>query len=178
MQTLIVNMFGGPGSGKSTLAAGLFAELKRAGISCELVAEYVKEWAWEGKQVRNYDEFYIFGQQVRRETRLYGKVPVLITDRPLELSAVFSQFFGLKGAAEALAASASEIRAWAKQDGHSCLDIKVRRTPGYDQNGRFQTEQESNVLDGMIEKAVPRGYRYSFFKDEHAHLAKLVMDSA
>jgi len=36
--TLVVNLYGGPGTGKSTTAAATFAELKMAGINCELVS--------------------------------------------------------------------------------------------------------------------------------------------
>ena len=42
-ETLVINLIGGPCSGKSTIAAELFARLKKMGIHCELVSEYIKQ---------------------------------------------------------------------------------------------------------------------------------------
>ena len=41
--TIVVNLIGGPGSGKSTTAAGLFYNLKKLGINCEMALEYAKD---------------------------------------------------------------------------------------------------------------------------------------
>lgn len=46
-KTIIVNIYGSPSAGKSTTAAGVFYELKRNGIRCELVTEYAKSKVWE-----------------------------------------------------------------------------------------------------------------------------------
>jgi len=48
--TRVINLLGGPGVGKSTAAAKLFAKYKDEGKSVELVREYVKDWAWEGRK--------------------------------------------------------------------------------------------------------------------------------
>ena len=45
-KTIVVNIFGGPSAGKSTTSAGIFYELKRQGIRCELVTEYAKSKVW------------------------------------------------------------------------------------------------------------------------------------
>ena len=42
MKTLVINLIGGPGCGKSTIAAELFSRLKKMGVTCELVTEYIK----------------------------------------------------------------------------------------------------------------------------------------
>ena len=42
-ETLVINLIGGPCSGKSTIAAELFARLKKMGVHCELVSEYIKD---------------------------------------------------------------------------------------------------------------------------------------
>ena len=47
MDTLVINLCGGPGTGKSTLSANLFAKLKMAGVDVELAPEYVKDLVWE-----------------------------------------------------------------------------------------------------------------------------------
>ena len=40
-ETLVINLIAGPCSGKSTISAELFARLKKMGVKCELVTEYI-----------------------------------------------------------------------------------------------------------------------------------------
>ena len=47
MQSLIVNLFGGPSAGKSTLAHGLMNHLKINGIECEYASEYAKDLVFD-----------------------------------------------------------------------------------------------------------------------------------
>ena len=54
--TQIISLHSGPGTGKSTSAAQLFAELKQRHCSVELVREYVKKWAWEGRKISGFDD--------------------------------------------------------------------------------------------------------------------------
>lgn len=167
--TTIVNFYGGPGSGKSTLAAGTFAELKNRGARCELVFEYVKSWAWESRTPSKYDELYIFGQQVRRETLLYGKVDFLLTDRPLELSAFYSNHFGQPGLAAAMDAATEELRRLATKDGHKFVNVFVRRDSKYDPAGRYQSEAEARAIDD--EQFGLDHWHYVFEKAQSADLA-------
>jgi tRNA uridine 5-carbamoylmethylation protein Kti12 len=85
-KTTIINLYGGPGTGKSTSAAYLYYILKAEGHNVELVREYVKDWAWEGRQISTYDQIYFLGKQVRRESLLYGKVDWIITDSPVMMN--------------------------------------------------------------------------------------------
>src|SRR4051812_8750331 len=93
-KTFVVNLFGGPGVGKSTLAAEIFVTLKKRGIEVELIQEYVKAWAWDGKPVGTFDQLYILAKQLKLETRLYGKVDVVVTDSPLLFSPIYERFYG------------------------------------------------------------------------------------
>lgn len=145
--TLIVNFYGGPGAGKSTLAAGTFAALKNKGVNCELVFEYVKSWAWEKRSPSKYDELYIFGQQVRRETLLYGKVDVLLTDRPLRLSGYYARYFGQDGLGKAMDLACSELEVLALLDGHTFVNVMVERISKYNPEGRYQSEAEAEGID-------------------------------
>ena len=72
--TTIVNYFGAPNSGKSVQAALYFTKMKQKGYNCELVTEYVKEWAWEQRPITKYDQLFIVVNQMRRETILFNKV--------------------------------------------------------------------------------------------------------
>jgi hypothetical protein len=153
--TSVVSFYGGPGSGKSTLAAATFAELKRDGVNCELVFEYVKSWAWESRSPSKYDELYIFGQQVRRETLLYGKVDVVLTDRPLRLSGFYARHFGQDGLAYAMDVACDELQKAARLDGHQFVDVFVTPSSEYDPAGRYQTADEAADLGRRMRAILP-----------------------
>lgn len=91
--SIVISLLGGSGVGKSTLAAGLFHEMKSKGYNVELVQEYVKSWAWEGKPITQLDQPFIFGNQSQMEKRLYHKVDYIITDSPLILSPIYEEFY-------------------------------------------------------------------------------------
>ncbi len=79
-QTLIINLIGGPCSGKSTIAAELFSHLKKMGIVCELVTEYIKERIYEENKTIPYNQIAIFGAQHYSITNKIGKVQCIIQD--------------------------------------------------------------------------------------------------
>ena len=60
-ETLVINLIGGPCSGKSTIAAELFARLKKMGVHCELVSEYIKDRIYEENQTMPKNQIAIFG---------------------------------------------------------------------------------------------------------------------
>ena len=140
--TLIVNLFAGAGAGKSTFAASLFAELKKMGIDCELVTEYVKDCVWEErKEVFNH-QFYITGKQYYRIARVIGKVDVIITDSPLLLGAVYDVDHN-----ENFKKYLLDIHnSW------NNFNIFLRRGKDYNPNGRNQTQDEAIEYDNKILK--------------------------
>lgn len=148
-KTLVVNLFGGPGVGKSTLAAEVFVELKKRGIQIELIQEYVKAWAWEGKPVGPFDQVYILAKQLKLETRLYGKVDVVITDSPLLFSPIYERFYGAKNSMSEAAALA--VMRAAEEHGVTHLHYVLPRTVVYDERGRYQTEEQAKEVDRWME---------------------------
>lgn len=163
----IINLYGGPGTGKSTSAADLFALLKRKGKNAELVREYVKEWAWEKRNISVFDQVYFLGKQSRKESMLYGKVDYIVTDSPVFLSAVYAsqavppppgneddgvnRYIALKGMADAVWSSVGAFYKLAAAEGHRHIHVMLKRTKKYQPDGRFQTADEARELDSKIE---------------------------
>jgi hypothetical protein len=145
--TIIVNLYGGPGSGKSVTAAYTFALAKSLGINAELVSEYVKQWAWEGRQPVNYDQFYFFGQQSRREYCLFNKVELIVSDSPVALCGYFAQVFGSPSQALCFRHMVNEYYSMLEKSGVTCLHVFLNRKGTYDSRGRFQTEEEAMQMD-------------------------------
>jgi hypothetical protein len=139
--TLICNLMGAPGAGKSTCAAGVFFELKMAGINAEYVSEYVKELVFEDRSTTMRSQPYIFGKQLRNLERLIGKVDVIVTDSPI----ILSRFYGLKYEAGRYPDSFYQFVAdqYARMGG---LTYFIRRRATYQSFGRNQSEAESDAI--------------------------------
>jgi adenylate kinase family enzyme len=153
-----INLFGGPGSGKSTLSALLYANLKQSFLqygkhyNVELVREWIKKWAWEGKSVQDYDQVYVFGKTMQQETSLlrHRKVDLIVSDCPLWLTAFYASQpqFKQYEIAEPLAYLS---KSFDKQ--YPSLNYILRRqNRKYNPHGRYQTEEEARNIDDEIEK--------------------------
>ena len=79
-ETLVINLIGGPCSGKSTIAAELFARLKKMGVHCELVTEYIKERIYEENNTMPANQIAIFGMEHYAISNKIGKVDVIVHD--------------------------------------------------------------------------------------------------
>jgi hypothetical protein len=142
--TTVINLFAGPGAGKSTLAADIFVNMKRMGISCELVREYVKDWAWEGRSITGFDQFYVLGKQIRKESMLYGKVDFVITDCPLWNSAFYEKHYE---DTRHLTDSVSAFTSYAEERGVRFDNYFLVRNTPYQEAGRYQTEEQAKQID-------------------------------
>lgn len=166
-----INFFAGPGAGKSTTAARVFSQLKDRGVSVEHVGEYVKAWAYQNRQVKKWDQVYLFGKQHQYEYRyLSAGVKNIITDSPCFLAAVYSEYYGNdKVFSEALFALNKSY-----DKDYPAFNIFLDRgVKTYHQDGRYQTEAQARDLDLTIERAlVSHGVSYTKipYRDEVAIL--------
>lgn len=150
--TVVLNLGGGAGCGKSVLAALLYGEMKIRGYSVELVREYIKSWAFEGRPIRKDDELYIFAKQLRQESPLYHRVDWIITDRPLWLSVVYEKFFESGTIVAEVEKGVMETQ---KADGIQHIELLVKRQHPYVQEGRYQNEREAKVVDALCMEVRP-----------------------
>jgi hypothetical protein len=154
-QTIVLGLHGGSGLGKSTVAAEVFVELKKAGESVELVTEYCKGWAWEGRSpVGLENSIYLFAKQLRREAILYGKVDYVITDCPIGLSVAYEQFYE-----PGRTVIYDMFKATRKHQANSGrvkhLDFHLMRQFPFKQEGRYETEEEARRVDNIIRGLIP-----------------------
>lgn len=157
-KTTVIELYGGPGSGKSTLAAGTFAELKRRGHSAELVAEAAKDMAWAGTPIGPFDDWVLLGEQVKRESRLYGKVDFVVTDSPLGLQGLFELFYK-RGNGQPIWRACRAIRKLQDAMGVRRLQFLVPRRYCYVQAGRYESESQARELDGLARTYLGTGLR-------------------
>lgn len=140
MKTVVINLFGGPGCGKSTIAAELFAILKKQGYEVELVTEYAKDKVWEESYKTLENQIYVFSKQLHRMWRLKDKVEFIITDSPLPLSIIYDKDNNedLKNLIITTFNSFNNI------------NIVINRSTVYNQNGRYQNEEQAKEIDNQI----------------------------
>ncbi len=153
-ETVVVNLYGGPGTGKSTTASGIFYELNREGIVCEMAREYAKDIVWRENFQELDDQLFIFAEQRKRVRELLGKVDVVITDSPLLLSTIY-------GNGEA---NAFQMLVWEEYNKLNNLDILLHRDPNRDfiHAGRVQNRDRAQKLDFEIRtmfKMLPDGHQ-------------------
>lgn len=137
-----MNLYGGPGVGKSTTAAGVFRELKLAGLNAEYVPEYAKDATWEGRTVALKNQAYVFGKQLHRLERLRDKVDVAVTDSPLLLGLMYAP-------REYPVSFAEFVRDMYRTFDN--MDVVVRRVKPYSSAGRSQTSSEADKISAAIE---------------------------
>lgn len=140
-ETIVINLIGGPGSGKSTIASGIFYNLKKNGIDCEMALEFAKDKVWEESYRTLDDQIYVFGKQYHRLWKLLGKVDVIITDSPLILSAIYNK--------EQSDYFENFIIEQFKKFNNKIYFIE-RNSSQYQENGRMQKLEEAIEIDEKI----------------------------
>lgn len=174
--TQVINLFGGSGLGKSTTAAGLFYEMKLRGHHCEMVREYVKQWAWDGIKVGQWDQIYLFGKQAKAESRLYGKVDVIVTDCPLLLSPIYESYYSPED--PVVIHSALAFIKKANKLGIKHHNFILERNKVFDTRGRYETEEQARTVDCHVRvKLEEWGIPHATITSDDRDRVNVILDS-
>jgi hypothetical protein len=119
---------------------------------CDMVTEFIKAWAYEGKIPESFDQWFVYGEQSGREDRILRNskktskpiVDVVITDSPLYLQCCYSQYYEVPGTEETLA----KTHIFEKR--YPSLNIFLERPRKYRNNGRYQDLKEAKKIDKYI----------------------------
>lgn len=158
INTKVICLYGGPGVGKSTIAAEIYYRLKKDKQSVELSREYVKEWVWQDKKVGPFDQYYILGKQLKKETMVYGKVEYIVCDSPLLLCAFYDAYYNGSSTAKIVT---EDIYRKAEEMGISFHHFLLDRNVPYETAGRYQKWEEAKEIDIKLEKFLNDNTRYT-----------------
>jgi hypothetical protein len=144
-----INLFGGPCVSKSTLAAGIFFELKKSGVNIEYVQEFCKEYAYEGKKIKPYDQLTIFAEQVSREYRVLNSSDniIIVTDCPIFMSLPYAIRYNFVSWRSLLNVGRDF------ENEYPAINFFIQRGDcPYNQEGRFENLSEAITMDICIEQ--------------------------
>ena len=89
MNTIVINLIGGPCSGKSTQAAKLFSALKERGIRAELLTEKIKPYIYEKNNSAINCQIKLFAEELYELQNLNGKCDIIVHDGSLINNVVY-----------------------------------------------------------------------------------------
>lgn len=143
-----INLYSGPGAGKSTTAAIIFAELKKKGISVELVDEYIKFWTYIPRVPKNFDCLYCQAKQVHKEdTILRAGVDLIVSDSPIPL-----QYFYAKHHKNPCQKQMFEI-SMEFEEMYPSVNILLKRDDAdYKELGRYETLEQAKEIDDEFQQ--------------------------
>ena len=154
--TLVINLIGGPCSGKSTVAAELFARLKKMGVHCELVSEYIKERIYEENKTMPVNQIPIFGMEHYSIVNKIGKVDCLVHDGSFINNIIYKQ--GNNPEFDTLVVS--EYNKFVN------LDFFIKRgNIEFEDYGRIHNLKQSKELDKIIKETYGK-YNLEFIEVE------------
>lgn len=151
-KTIIINLIGGPCSGKSTIAAELFSRLKKMGIHCELVPEYIKERIYEENQTMITNQIAIFGMEHYSIDNKLDKVDVIIHDGSFLNNIIYDR------------SNNEDLHDFVVKEykKYNNLDFFLKRgTLEFEEYGRIHNLQESVELDNIIKETYNK-YGFTF----------------
>lgn len=135
---LVINLIGGPGSGKSTTMAGVFYELKRRGVNCEMVPEYAKDRVYERAFRTLEDQTYVLGKQIHKIWRLKDDVDIIVMDASLLSAPIYDKTHNSTFKKFAI----EEFNKW-----NNLVFFIDRSDVEYKTEGRYESLSEAQAID-------------------------------
>lgn len=144
MNTVVINLVGGPCCGKSTTASGLFHAMKlKTKQKVEIVTEVIKDYVYDENKGYMNDQILITANQNHRLLRLQNKVDFVISDASLLNAVVYNEFYD---DVDNLSTELSK-NLYKKYENEV---FYLPRKPEYDQYGRTQTLEEAMRIDTIF----------------------------
>lgn len=142
-----INFFGGGGLGKSTLAAYVFYRLKKDQYKTYLAPEYIKLWTYIPRKPETFDQYAVFGQQMKNEfLPLRGGEDLVVSDSPLLQQVVYARDAGIPS--DGLIAQVQEFDRI-----YPALNILLTRDGiPFRKEGRFANLEWSKQIDAETKK--------------------------
>jgi hypothetical protein len=150
----IINLWGGPGTGKTTTASELFVALKKLGYNVEMNREYIKDWVWEKRELKEGDQSYLLTKQARKE-RIYmlEDVDFIISDCPVGMIAAYGMLWDLCEKHIPVCWSLyRQHEDFAIRHGYQNINFFLKRTKTYNPKGRYQTEEVADQVSSDLER--------------------------
>ena len=144
-----INFFSGPCCGKSSTAAYIFSELKARKVNIELISEYIKSWAWESKVPKSFDQHYIFAKQLHEEDKVLRHGVSVITDSPLWMQIAYMERNN-----EIFSKECALICEKFDSTYPDVVNIFLKRSFDYDENGRYEDLTQAIEMDNNIKKVL------------------------
>ena len=148
MASVLINLIGSPSVGKSTLAGRLFAKLKDMELNADISPEYVKQWVYRGQNVRPYDQMYIFGKEVYRQSQLFNSVDIIISDSPVLLTAFYHLYVNGDNALREVCKDFYDMAE--RLDGVKVLNFFLTRKKKYQDVGRFHSKEQADEIESLL----------------------------
>jgi len=139
------NIFGAPGSGKSTMRSRLFYELKKKQYKVEEITEHAKDLTYSEDFTSLSDQVLMLGKQHHPHKVLDNQVEYIITDSPFIMGCTYIQ-------EDCTYKDEIISLARAMNESYESINIFLERNHDYQEYGRNQTEEESNVKSEEIKQ--------------------------
>ena len=173
--TTLINLFGASSAGKSTLMADLFTSLKQHGFTVEMCPEIIKKWAWDGVKPNKYDQYFLMGQEIKQQSRLFHKVDFILSDSPVIQNAFYNWY--LYGE-DNLFQPATDYLRMATDDGIKIINYMLVRNTDFESQGRYQTEEQADEIAlALIDYVEKHGFCYPLVKGQwHQRVLHILED--
>lgn len=147
----VINLIGGAGVGKTTLAMRIVSDLKSMHhINATYVPEFVKDVIHDDNMKLLEDQLWLFANQARMLRRAAEASDVVVTDAPL----LQFLYYLDPSVSEILTGHPYVNLIKHEHDRYESLNLEVPREVPYQQEGRYQSEEEAIAMDAKLIEAL------------------------